>query len=475
MVADTNNRVLIIDDDLTNKAILEDILHAHGFDTRHAESGNRGLAIVKEWNPSVILLDLVMPGMDGTEVCRAIRSMDLPQLPSIIIVSVRGDKKIIADSLSKGADDFIVKPIDELELMARIKAQLRIREFYREIENDKKTLETILDITNAISATLDTSKVLKIIVNKVAELTRAIRCSILLIVRGDEGYVLASHEDPNIRNLRLDLSKYPEIQEVINTKRPLVIEDMVNHPLLSNVKELIKELKDVSALIVPIVFNDEVLGTLFLRAKRKGRGFTDKEIRFCQIVSNSSYHALKNAQIFEKTLREKERLGEMAIRDQLTTLYNHNFFYNRLEEEFERAVRYNVSLSVLMMDIDNFKKINDSYGHRMGDVVLKEIARVIKKMVRKSDILARYGGEEFALILPHTGLKGALEEAERIRKVVESHSYAGVGLEHERITVSIGAASYPKEGVTNSGDLVNFADNALYIAKSEGKNRVRTV
>ncbi len=475
MVADTNNRVLIIDDDLTNKAILEDILHAHGFDTRHAESGNRGLAIVKEWNPSVILLDLVMPGMDGTEVCRAIRSMDLPQLPSIIIVSVRGDKKIIADSLSKGADDFIVKPIDELELMARIKAQLRIREFYREIENDKKTLETILDITNAISATLDTSKVLKIIVNKVAELTRAIRCSILLIVRGDEGYVLASHEDPNIRNLRLDLSKYPEIQEVINTKRPLVIEDMVNHPLLSNVKELIKELKDVSALIVPIVFNDEVLGTLFLRAKRKGRGFTDKEVRFCQIVSNSSYHALKNAQIFEKTLREKERLGEMAIRDQLTTLYNHNFFYNRLEEEFERAVRYNVSLSVLMMDIDNFKKINDSYGHRMGDVVLKEIARVIKKMVRKSDILARYGGEEFALILPHTGLKGALEEAERIRKVVESHSYAGVGLEHERITVSIGAASYPKEGVTNSGDLVNFADNALYIAKSEGKNRVRTV
>ncbi len=470
---DTNNRVLIIDDDLTTKAILEDILHSHGFDTRHAGGGKEGLAIVREWNPSVILLDLVMPEMDGTEVCSAIRSMKLPQLPSIIIISMRGDKKIIADSLSKGADDFIVKPIDELELLARIRAQLRIREFYREIENDKRTLETILDITNAISATLDTARVLEIIVSKVAELTHAIRCSILLIVKSTEGYVLASHEDPNIRNLKLDLSKYPEIQEVINTKRPLVIEDMASHPLLNNVKDLVKELRDMSALIVPIVFNDEVMGTLFLRAKRKGKGFTPKEIRFCQIVSNSSYYAIKNAQLFEKTLKEKERLGEMAIRDQLTTLYNHNFFYNRLDEEFERAVRYNVPLSILMMDIDDFKRINDSYGHRVGDHVLKELARIIKKMVRKSDILARYGGEEFALILPHTGLKGAVEEAERIRKIVESHSYAGLKL--EQVTMSIGVASYPKEGVKNSGDLVNLADNALYMAKAEGKNRVKSV
>ncbi|MBI5642574.1 MAG: diguanylate cyclase [Deltaproteobacteria bacterium] len=466
-----NNRVLIVDDNLTNKAILEDILHSNGYDTRYASEGKEGLNVVSGWNPSVILLDLVMPGMDGINVCREVRKMQLPTRPSIIVVSMKSDKETIVDSLAAGADDFIVKPINEAELIARVRAQLRINEFYKEIEEDKRNLETILAITTAMSATLDPSEVLGTIVSKVAGITEAVRCSIVLIVKEDEAYVLASHEDPAIRELKLDLAKYPEIKEVIATKTPLALNDVVNHPLMSGVKDSILDLKDMSLLIVPIVFNDEVLGTLFLRTKKKEHGYAQKEINFCRIVANSSFHALKNARLFEKVSKEKEYLKEIAVKDQLTSLYNHNFFYSRLEEEFERAVRYETPLSLIMVDIDNFKLINDTYGHRVGDVVLREIAGMIKRGVRKTDIVARYGGEEFAVVLPHTLLKGAVEEAERLRELVESHAYAG--LVTERITISIGVASYPQKGAMNSGDLVNFADDALYKAKWSGKNCVK--
>jgi len=466
-----NNKVLIVDDNLTSKAILEDILRHNGYDTRHALDGREGLELLAEWKPDVVLLDLVMPGMDGYGVCREIREMDLTPRPSIIIISVKDDKNSIVESLSCGADDFIAKPIDDSELVARVRAQQRIVEFYREIEEDKRSLETILEITTAMSASLDPSEVLGAIVSKVASITDAVRCSIVLIAKEDEGYVLASHEDPSVKELRIDLSKYPEIKKVISTKTPLALDDISTHPLMSPVKESIAELGGMSILIVPIVFNDEVLGTLFLRTRRREHGFAKKEVDFCRIVANASFHALRNARLFEKVVKEKEYLKEMAVRDHLTSLYNHNFFYSRLDEEFERAVRYETPLSLIMMDIDNFKQINDTYGHRVGDLVLKEISATIRRCVRKTDVVARYGGEEFAVILPHTLQKGALEEAERLREAIASSAYAG--LVNHRVTVSVGVASYPQKGAMNSGDLVNHADDALYEAKRDGKNCVK--
>lgn len=465
-----NNRVLIIDDNLTNWAMLEDMLRANGYETRYAPDGIKGLDAVRVWNPSVVLLDLVMPVMGGMEVCRRIREEKLPKRPSIIVVSIKGDKKTVIDSLVCGADDFIVKPVNETELVARVRAQSRICDFYAEMEEDKKRLEKIVDITSAISSTLDIKEVFNIIVTKVAEATDAVRCSIMLIVKENEGYVLASHDNPGLKELRLDLSRYPEIKEVISTKCPLALNDMLNHPLMKEVREYIKGLKDMSLLVVPIVFNDEVLGTLCLRSHRKNMGFTGKEIDFCRIVANASFHALKNAKLFDKVTREKEFLKEISVKDHLTALYNHNYFYTRLEEEFDRAVRYEAPLSLIMMDIDDFKRINDLYGHRVGDNVLKELAALIKRGVRKTDIVSRYGGEEFSVILPHTMLKGALDEAERMRSLIECHTYAG--LIKEKITMSLGVASFPTKGVMNSGDLVNMADNALYKAKAGGRNRV---
>ncbi|MEE9613466.1 MAG: diguanylate cyclase [Thermodesulfobacteriota bacterium] len=467
-----HDRVLIVGDDREASDRLKGLLGVHGYATRQEPPGRDVLGVIDEWRPAVVLLDIAPPEMEGGELCEMTKSVSPPNRPSIVVTFNKGDRGVIEDGISFGADDFLMKPVNERELVTTVGAQIRIREIYSHILEDKKNLETVLAISGAVSSTMDSSKVLDIIVKKVAEITDAVRCSIVLITKDTEGKVLASHDEPIKGDLKIDLSKYPEIKEVMATRHPLALEDMAEHPLMSGVTEHMEQLKGMSILVVPLVFNKEVLGTLFLRAMRFKKGFTRREIELCRSVASASYNAIRNVQLFEKIQKEKEHLKEMAITDQLTSLYNHSFFYTRLEEEFQRAVRYSIPLSLIMMDIDDFKKINDNYGHRTGDLVLKEIGTMIKNCVRKTDIVARYGGEEFSVVLPQTTLEGAAEEAERIREFIGKHNrYVRVG--KENITVSMGVASYPAEGVTDAEDLVNLADKALYEAKNAGKNCVR--
>jgi len=465
-----NKKILIIDDDLVITTMLEDILHDNGYTTVHAVNGNEGLRVLDEVQPDIILLDIEMPGISGIDACQTIRKLPLKTRPSIIMVSSNGDTDTIVKTFKQGADDFILKPFNELELIARIEAQSRLMQFYRSLEEKNRELELIRDITDTVSQSLDSGEILYSVVKKTAEFTHATRCSIVLIGENDEAYIVASHESPTIRDLKIDLKKYPELKKTLETREPLVIEEMGSDPILADVKELIQNIAHESLLIVPIIWEEEMLGTLILRTRRTNKSFTDDERNLCQIIANAAYHPLKKAKIFEDLTAEKEHLKKLAITDQLTGLYNHDFFYNRLNDEFNRAVRYDVPLSLIMVDLDNFKKVNDTYGHPVGDKVLREVAGLLKRAVRKTDSVARYGGEEFSVILPHTTLEGARDEAERIREVVVSHSYAG--LMDTVISISAGVASYPNDVILSPGDLVNLADNGLYEAKSDGKNRV---
>ncbi|MBI5047702.1 MAG: sensor domain-containing diguanylate cyclase [Deltaproteobacteria bacterium] len=179
--------------------------------------------------------------------------------------------------------------------------------------------------------------------------------------------------------------------------------------------------------------------------------------------------ALENARLFEET-------KTLAITDGMTVLYNHRYFLECLSREFERANRYKRPLSLIMIDVDFFKKYNDTHGHPKGDDVLRGVAGILKKSVRTSDIVARYGGEEFVIILPETTGEAAFTLAERLRKEVESTDFPGGETQPlGRITISLGVAA-SMEGVTKyPDDLVKNADNALYRSKEEGRNRVFVV
>jgi len=160
----------------------------------------------------------------------------------------------------------------------------------------------------------------------------------------------------------------------------------------------------------------------------------------------------------------------MAIRDGLTGLYNHRHFYDRLEEEFSRAGRYAAPLSLVFFDIDDFKRINDLYGHTQGDRVLKRIGKLVKSVARESDIPARYGGDEFAIILPNTAGDGAFDLANRIQAVILDCEFEN--LPGEQITVSSGVSTFANKNVQSFNDLVHLVDEGMYKSKNQGKNMV---
>jgi len=175
--------------------------------------------------------------------------------------------------------------------------------------------------------------------------------------------------------------------------------------------------------------------------------------------------------VTEKLQQDMERIRELSITDELTGTYNYRHFYRSLGDEISRVHRYKYPLSLAMLDIDYFKRNNDTYGHLVGDLILKEIAQLLGKSCRNVDILARYGGEEFVFILPHTPESQGLVFAERIRRLVEGHRFApGAGIPQEcRITISVGVAGY-KEGDT-AESIINKSDHALYKAKESGRNK----
>lgn len=359
---------------------------------------------------------------------------------------------------------YILPPYRKEDLFYKISSAINVTV-------EKHLLEAIIDISAKVTSTLDVFEILYHTVKKISEVISVTRCSIVKIsATARYAHVVATYEDPRIRDIKLDLRKYPEIQEALKTRKPVIIKDALKEPLMQEVYSLISPLKIKSIIVIPIIYRDEAIGALFLRTARREKTFTSAEINFLQTVANSCANALYNAFLFDEIRQEKERLERLSITDYLTGLYNNRYFFHRLEEEFEKAKRYNIPLSCIMIDLDYFKSINDEFGHKKGDMVLRELGRVLKKFTRKADIIARYGGEEFIMLLPHTDKDGALKEAERLRLLISNLRFKD--LREKKMTASFGVATWPSEVVKNSDDLVTSADNALYKAKREGRNRV---
>jgi diguanylate cyclase (GGDEF)-like protein len=195
------------------------------------------------------------------------------------------------------------------------------------------------------------------------------------------------------------------------------------------------------------------------------RSFSDQESRAVTLMCGALAMALANAIDYHNAERQ-------TLIDDLTRLYNVRYLYRTLEIEIRRARRYASSVSVVFMDLDGFKLVNDAYGHRAGSVTLTEVAEVITSSVRDSDFVARFGGDEFVLMLPETGAKAALQMAERVRTHIASHRFSGGVGASIHLTASFGVASFPEHG-GEAEKLIELADAAMYEAKERNKNNVR--
>jgi diguanylate cyclase (GGDEF)-like protein len=213
----------------------------------------------------------------------------------------------------------------------------------------------------------------------------------------------------------------------------------------------------------PVLANERLSGFMALVGRAVSRIDVDTQ-GFLVQVAQQAHIVTENSRLFD-------RLRRMASRDSLTDLYNHRHSIEVLANEFGRVGRYAQGLSLLMIDLDHFKRINDEHGHPTGDALLREFARLLRDMLRAVDSVGRYGGEEFVVILPHTSADEARQTSERIRKRVEAHEFTAAG-KPLRITVSAGVASYPSSAVDSPESLIREADKALYRAKQNGRNRI---
>ena len=460
--------ILIVDDEPFFRKILKDTLEEK-YEIIEASDGVEAISMVADKKPDLIILDVEMPGKSGIEICRELKedygTRDIP----VIMLTSRTGRGESVEGLNAGADDYIVKPVYPPEVTARVESHLRTKGYYSQLE--PRDLVLLLELSETISASRNPKKILHYIVDKIADVIDVARCSIVSIENDNEAIVKASTDLPADREIHISLEKYPEIKKALDTKEAVVVNDLKHDPMMKPVWENVAFLDFNSVVVVPMIRKESVIGTFFLRtASPIVGGINERVVKLCRLMANMSANALENALLFESMKAAKFKLERIAITDGLTNLYNHRYFYDRLDEEFARAERYDLELSCIFIDLDDFKKINDVYGHRAGDEVLRQTGYLIREVVRESDIAARYGGEEFVILLPETDKEGALGLAKRLHNILAEHTYDS--LQGGGVTASLGVASYFKGKTKTPDQLLQASDGAMYEAKKSGKNRV---
>jgi two-component system cell cycle response regulator len=290
--------------------------------------------------------------------------------------------------------------------------------------------------------------------------------------------VVAAVENPTLRNLEVSLDRYPELQAALDTGQPVLVEDLETHPLYVGVRQVWglegTQVNIRSVIALPFSVDRGAYGVFLVRRTREQPPLGVGDLEFASAVITAAVSVIQRSRMVEHTMADNARLEQLAQTDPLTQLLNRRALSDRITAEMERALRYDASLALLMIDLDHFKRINDTYGHLIGDDVLRDTAALLQALVRENDLVARYGGEEFVILLPETDDAGADGFAERVRAAVTAHRFAvRPGEEPLSLTASIGVATFPAARIESAEDLFARADAALYRAKAEGRDRVR--
>ncbi|OQA08901.1 MAG: Phytochrome-like protein cph2 [bacterium ADurb.Bin374] len=335
--------------------------------------------------------------------------------------------------------------------------RVNLRQTKADLDYRITQLSTLYEVGKAISSILDFTQLQHMILETVVRVIKAEKGSLMLVDDAEKtlsiGVAIGLAEDVQ-KETRIGIGE-PVAGWVVESGQPLFVEDVESdHTFLAIKKGAIQR---GTLMSVPLKAKDKLLGVLNV-SRSIPHSFSKKDFELFLNLSNQAAIAIENA-----------RLYRYAVTDEMTRLYNHRYFQQRLDEELQRADRYESRVSLIILDVDHFKKFNDTYGHPEGDRVLKTVARLLEKSVREVDIPARYGGEEFVVICPEKDGEGAMTPANRIRTAIEEFDFRIAG-QHVPITVSLGVASYPDHARTK-GELVICSDTALYYSKETGRNR----
>ncbi len=351
---------------------------------------------------------------------------------------------------------FDQQDIGLMELIARETAKILKRQrVYSQIQLSYRSLRILHEESAPLARSLELSALCERIVESAARVSSG---KVVLLLKKDRSYELFTKGAGYLNEKKVSSLKGTLLEMVHANRDPLY------HPDVSGFRTRVlpfqyRGVKSVLAL--PLFHGAKIKGILTVLSERKN-AFNSMQINLIEILVNQASVSISNVLLHEE-------IKKMAFTDGLTGLFNHRHFKEKLTEEFRRSERFEDTLSLILTDIDHFKKVNDTYGHPVGDIVLKGVAGIISRTVRDIDIPARYGGEEFAILVVKTDTKGAKKIAERVRKNIKAHDFKVEG-HLLKVTVSIGIASYPAD-VTSGDELVEKADQALYAAKKGGRDR----
>ncbi len=457
--------ILLVEDNLDQRELTIDALVEKTPDMRvtEADSGSAALEILAQADDiDVVILDYSLPGMNGLEVLYEINQGRTK--PPVIMVTGQGDEGIAVEAMKNGAQDYIVKISNYHEaLPVSIERVIRQDRMRRELEEASLRGQRLYELSFAVAKERRVDVLSRHLVKGVTELI-GVEHSIVYLVNAEGAVVFISVHGADLDHARFmgSVEAIGMLSAAYSTKQPVVVEEPQLHPQWPATPWLHAHARNM--MCVPLTMQGQVEGALCLLNKHDRQAFTQEEINTVSTLAVHVGVAIDNARFLEK----KE---QQAVTDSLTGLYNHMEFQKHLAEELERSHRYGSEFSLLMLDLDHFKMVNDAYGHQVGDSILKEMAHNLRTQLRSVDKVFRYGGEEFAVILPETGQGGAKVIAEELRRRIAACSYnvgAGQAL---KITVSIGSASFPQDAEQRE-DLIGAADQALFSAKRAGRNRI---
>lgn len=328
-------------------------------------------------------------------------------------------------------------------------------------------LEQITPLARQVNC-LDIERIANVCVKNIPSLVGARFASLYILDEINNILHLQKYNHPFLINKIVSLNQTPSspMLMAVKSKELILVGDIDTHkkPIIrKSQRSFAENYNTKNCLIAPLVCQDRVVGVLNLADKMNAANFSCEDIAMVELFSQLVGASIGNIKLFEKIQRQ-------ATTDGLTGLVNHKTFYEILEKELGRSSRYGGQISVIMIDIDNLKKINDAYGHHTGDKVIKEISRKIRECIRQIDTAARYGGDEFAVILPNTSLTDAIVVAERMVDTV-AHSPITWREKQIELSISVGLGQYDAD--TNPDDITSRSDQALYAAKQAGKNTVR--
>jgi len=474
-------KILIAEDDSVSRLMLSRTLERWGHEVVAAANGEEAWSRFVADSCQFVITDWMMPRVDGLELCQRIRAAEGRDYTYIILLTAKSDTEDMVAGMRAGADDFVAKPFDRAELEVRIRAGERVLMLERSLNERNKQIQAMNDqlaravrrehllnqISRALNESLELDSILRTAVAHLQEFSGASRAFTLLLSPDQQSLEVASeHCAAGVEPLGTHCFPVENTQE--NPAAPasgLLLANDLDCEIERQQSDafaatLAREFGVRSFVSAPIVHHGQWLGVVGLHQCGEARYWREKEVSFLHAIAQQMAVAIANAQLYRQ-------VQEQAVRDGPTGLYNRRYFDQALPREIERARRFGHTLSLVIVDLDHLKEINDQFGHQAGDAAICEVGRVLAEKSRYIDSVARYGGDEFIVTLIETSTSGAYKAAESWREAI---SRSGVARGHV-LSASIGIATYPLHATT-AEDLIKAADLALYRAKRAGRNRV---